>query len=145
MFIEYTLPLHVIDLFSNQNGPLLCCVGLAWLCMNKMCWLHSHIIHFQDRNTTRRERRGANSWWNPQRTKGVATDWVISDHPVWFTMVCILKCDNQIIIFQIMFQSHQVFIRSFWSQVILMIHHYWDFGQQFESSYFGRLFSNLCL
>ena len=82
---------------QSSDGSHFCCVELAWLRMIMMC--HFLSISWSKIETQQGEGGRADSWWNPQRTKGFATHLIISDHLVWFIMVCMLVCHIQIIIF----------------------------------------------
>jgi hypothetical protein len=61
-----------------------------WMC-HLSCPLDGTIVFYVSRSKHNKEEGGrADSWWNSQRTKGFATLLTISDHSVWFIMVCML-------------------------------------------------------
>ena len=112
---------------SRRSTILLCRVGVTaydYECtIYHIHWMAQSYSTYQ-RSKHNKEKGGrADSWWNPQRTKGFATLLIISDHSVWFIMVCMffVWLSIQIIIFhqiiptrciQIIISSNQNFIRS---------------------------------
>ena len=131
----------------RRSTLLLCRVGVTTYDYDVPLW-RNRILRIQDRNTTKREEGGrADSWWNPQRTKGFATLLIISDHSVWFIMVCMLhsftwkssfSSDHFIMIcmltglhstqcIQIISSSNQNFIRSSsWRSLSNLCLSFWD-------------------
>ena len=72
-------------LFQSSDGPLSCCVGLAWLRMIMMCHYGAIIFYVSKIETQQKGRRGvAPTPDETLRTKGFATHLIISDHSVWF-------------------------------------------------------------
>ena len=71
-------------LFQSSDGPLSCCVGLAWLRMIMMCHYGAIIFYVSKIETQQKGRRGvAPTPDETLRTKGFATHLIISDHSVW--------------------------------------------------------------
>ena len=79
---------------SRRSTLLLCRVGVTaydYECtIYHIHWMAQSYSTYQRSKHNKEEGGRADSWWNPQRTKGFATLLIISDHSVWFIMVCML-------------------------------------------------------
>ena len=96
-------------LFQSSDGPLSCCVGLAWLRMIMMCHYGAIVFYVSKIETQQKGRRGvAPTPDETLRTKGFATHLIISDHSVCFIVFCLLYT-----------MFHQIILKS--SQVLWFI------------------------
>ena len=117
---------------SRRSTLLLCRVGVTtydYECaIYYVHWMAQSYSTYQRSKHNKEEGGRADSWWNPQRTKGIATRLITSDHSVWFIMVCMFLFNFP--------SKSSYFIRSF---------HISSSNQNFIRSSSWRSLSNLCL
>ena len=124
---------------SRRSTLLLCRVGVTaydYECtIYHIHWMAQSYSTYQRSKHNKEEGGRADSWWNPQRTKGFATLLIISDHSVWFIMVWMLQSFTSKSSYFIRSFQHDAFKSSFQVIKTLSDHPHEDLFQIFVSHF----------